>query len=36
VMTACGALVLALGFAANTAWARASTERVAYLLEERS
>jgi MFS family permease len=35
LMTACGALVLALGFAANTAWARASTERVAYLLEER-
>jgi EmrB/QacA subfamily drug resistance transporter len=34
VMTACGAAVLALGFAANTAWARASTERVAYLLEE--
>jgi EmrB/QacA subfamily drug resistance transporter len=35
VMTACGALVLALGFAANTAWARSSAERVAYLLEER-
>jgi EmrB/QacA subfamily drug resistance transporter len=35
VMTACGAVVLALGFAANTAWARASTERVAYLLKER-
>jgi EmrB/QacA subfamily drug resistance transporter len=34
VMTACGAAVLALGFASNTAWARASTERVAYLLEE--
>jgi hypothetical protein len=31
VMTACGAVVLALGFAANTAWARASTERVAHL-----
>jgi EmrB/QacA subfamily drug resistance transporter len=35
VMAACGAAVLALGFAANTAWARASTERVAYLLEDR-
>jgi EmrB/QacA subfamily drug resistance transporter len=35
VMTACGAVVLALGFAANTAWARASTERVPHLLEER-
>jgi EmrB/QacA subfamily drug resistance transporter len=36
VMTACGAVVLALGFAANTAWAQASTERVANLLEERT
>jgi EmrB/QacA subfamily drug resistance transporter len=36
VMTACGALVLALGFAAGTAWAHASTDRVAYLLEERN
>ena len=36
VMTACGAVVLALGFAANTAWAHASTERVANLLEERT
>jgi EmrB/QacA subfamily drug resistance transporter len=35
VMTACGAVVLALGFASNTTWARASTERVAHLLEER-
>jgi MFS family permease len=35
VMTACGAVVLALGFAANTPWTRASTERVAHLLEER-
>ena len=35
VMTACGALVLALGFASNTVWARASAERVAHLLEER-
>ncbi len=35
VMTACGATVLVLGFASNTAWARASTERIAHLLEER-
>jgi MFS family permease len=35
VMTACGAVLLALGFAANTAWARASTEKVAHLPEER-
>jgi EmrB/QacA subfamily drug resistance transporter len=35
VMTACGAAVLVLGFASNTTWARASTERVAHLLEER-
>jgi EmrB/QacA subfamily drug resistance transporter len=34
VMTACGAVVLALGFASNTAWARASTEGVAHLFEE--
>jgi hypothetical protein len=33
VMTGCGGVVLALGFASNTAWARASTERVAHLLE---
>jgi EmrB/QacA subfamily drug resistance transporter len=35
VMTACGAVVLALGFAADNHWAQASTERVAHLLEER-
>jgi EmrB/QacA subfamily drug resistance transporter len=35
VMTACGAAVLLLGFASTTARARASTERVAHLLEER-
>jgi EmrB/QacA subfamily drug resistance transporter len=34
VMTACGASVLVLGFASKTAWARASTERVAGLFEE--
>ena len=34
VMTACGAALLMLGFASNTAWARASTEGVARLLEE--
>jgi hypothetical protein len=34
-MTACGAVLLALGFATNTAWERASTEKVAHLLEER-
>jgi hypothetical protein len=34
VMTACGAAVLVLGFASKTAWARASTERVASLFEE--
>lgn len=34
VMTACGAAVLVMGLAANTAWARASTERVAHLFEE--
>jgi EmrB/QacA subfamily drug resistance transporter len=36
IMTACGAVVLALGFAANTGWAKASSERVAHLLEERA
>jgi EmrB/QacA subfamily drug resistance transporter len=36
VMTACGAAVLVLAVASNNAWARASTERVAYLLEEGS
>jgi EmrB/QacA subfamily drug resistance transporter len=35
VMTGCGAAVLVLGFASNTAWARESTEQVAHLLEER-
>jgi EmrB/QacA subfamily drug resistance transporter len=34
VMTACGAAVLVLAFASNTAWAQASTERVAHLFEE--
>ena len=34
VMTACGAIVLLLGFASNTAWARQSTARVAHLFEE--
>jgi EmrB/QacA subfamily drug resistance transporter len=34
VMTACGSAVLMLGFASNTAWARASTEWVAQPLEE--
>ena len=31
VMTGCGGLVLLLGWASNTAWARASTQRVAHL-----
>lgn len=34
VMTVCGATVLALGLASNTAWSRASTERVAHLFAE--
>jgi hypothetical protein len=34
IMAAIGVLVLLLGFAATGAWARASTERVAHLLEE--
>jgi hypothetical protein len=34
VMTACGAVVLLLGFASNSAWARASTARVAHLFDE--
>jgi EmrB/QacA subfamily drug resistance transporter len=34
VMTACGAVVLLLGFASNSAWARQSTQRVAHLFEE--
>jgi EmrB/QacA subfamily drug resistance transporter len=33
-MSACGAVVFSLGFASTTAWARASTERVAHLFEE--
>jgi EmrB/QacA subfamily drug resistance transporter len=33
VMTACGAIVLLLGFASNTAWARQSTQRVAHLFD---
>jgi len=33
-MTACGVAVLVLGFASNTRWAQASTERVAHLLED--
>jgi EmrB/QacA subfamily drug resistance transporter len=33
LMTACGAAVFILGFAANTNWARASTGRVMHLLE---
>jgi EmrB/QacA subfamily drug resistance transporter len=35
VMTACGAAMLLLGLASDTAWARTSRERVAHLLEER-
>jgi MFS family permease len=34
VMAACGALILMMGFAFNTPWARISTARVAHLLEE--
>lgn len=34
VMTACGAAVLAIGFASNTTWARASAGQVAHLFEE--
>lgn len=33
-MSTCGALVLALGFAANTRWARSSTQRVAHLFAD--
>lgn len=36
LMTGCGALVLLLGWASNTGWARASTGRVAHLLDEPS
>jgi EmrB/QacA subfamily drug resistance transporter len=32
IMTACGGLVLLLGWVSNTSWARASTGRVAFLL----
>lgn len=35
VMTASGAVVLALGIASDTAWSQASAKRVAHLLEER-
>jgi EmrB/QacA subfamily drug resistance transporter len=35
IMTACAVVMLLLGFGSSTAWARASTERVAHLLEER-
>ena len=31
IMTGCGAIVLLLGWAANTPWAHASTGRVAHL-----
>ncbi|WP_231737869.1 MFS transporter [Terracidiphilus gabretensis] len=34
-MTGCAAAMLIIGFASSTAWARASTEQVAHLLEER-
>jgi EmrB/QacA subfamily drug resistance transporter len=34
VMTACGAAVLAMGVASDTAWARSSIQRVAHLFEE--
>jgi EmrB/QacA subfamily drug resistance transporter len=34
VMTACGAAVLVLGFASNTAWAQRSTQSVTHLFEE--
>jgi EmrB/QacA subfamily drug resistance transporter len=33
IMTGCGAIVLLLGWLSNMGWARASTERVAHLLE---
>ncbi len=36
IMTACGALVLLVGWASNTAWARSSTGRVAHLFDERN
>jgi EmrB/QacA subfamily drug resistance transporter len=34
IMSGCGALVLLLGWASNTSWARASTGRVAHLFED--
>jgi EmrB/QacA subfamily drug resistance transporter len=34
IMAGCGAMVVLLGWASNTSWARASTERVAHLLAE--
>jgi hypothetical protein len=34
MMTACGAAVLAMGVASDTAWALASTHRVAHLFQE--
>jgi MFS family permease len=34
IMTGCAVAMLILGFASSTAWAQASTERVAHLLEE--
>jgi MFS family permease len=33
VMTACGAVVVLIGFASNTNWARTSAERVSHLIE---
>jgi EmrB/QacA subfamily drug resistance transporter len=36
IMTACGALVLMLGWVSNTSWAKASTGRVAFLLGDHS
>jgi MFS family permease len=34
IMTACGAIILVLGWASNTAWAHASTGQVASLLAD--
>lgn len=34
IMTACGVIVLLIGFASNTAWARQSTRRVAHLFDD--
>jgi len=36
IMTGCGAVVLLLGWAANTPWARASTSRIAHLFDDRN